>query len=162
MPTHPPPLPVWRDRLHLVDVVQVVTPSGGSEVAVHLRASDGTQSSGQGAGLAHREGTLRAAGEATLRALAPLCEGRLRLELRGVRSLRAFDAVLVIVSLLARPEGGEMPYRLIGSVAAPNDDLVRGTVMAVLDALNRVMEGYSPFPDTGAPTPGRETDTSAP
>jgi hypothetical protein len=104
---------------------------------------------------------MRAAVEATVRALAPLCDGRLRLELRGVRSLRAFDAVLVIVSLIARPEAGDVPYRLIGSVAAPDEDLVRGTVMAVLDALNRVMEGYTPLPDTGAPTPGPESDASA-
>ena len=105
---------------------------------------------------------MRAAVEATVRALAPLCEGRLRLELRGVRSLRAFDAVLVIVSLLARPEAGDVPYRLIGSVAAPDEDLVRGTVMAVLDAVNRVMEGYAPTSSPGATPPGPETDTSDP
>lgn len=105
---------------------------------------------------------MRAAVEATIRALAPLCEGQLRLELRGVRSLRAFDAVLVIVALLARPEPGEVPYRLIGSVAAPDEDLIRGTVMAVLDAVNRVMEGYTPMPDPGAAGPGSGSDAPPP
>jgi hypothetical protein len=171
MPTHPPPLPVWRDRIRLADVVLVVTPSGGSEVTVHLVAPDGSRTSGQGAGLGHREGTMRAAVDAAIRALTPLTRGRLGLELRGVRSLRAFDALLVIVALIARPEphldpgvgtdtdpdgdGEEARYRLIGSVAAPGEDLVRGTVMAVLDAANRVMERYTENPagERVAPTP---------
>lgn len=191
-------LPTWRERVQLLDVEFVVTRSGSSEVTVHLGVPSGRRFTGQGAGLGHREGTMRAAVEATLRALAPLCAGRLELRVRGTRSLRAFDALLVIVALQAYPildpdadsdapseagldredaggvrmagapprpalrgdgrgagpsPGGTRtrdgawserePYRLIGTVAAPEEDLVRGTVMAVLDAANRVVEGYA-------------------
>ncbi|TVP47878.1 MAG: hypothetical protein EA350_04100 [Gemmatimonadales bacterium] len=157
------PLPAWRERVELLDVVLVVTPNGGSEVTVHLGVPGGERFIGQGAGLGHREGTMRAAVDATLRALTPLCDGRLRLELRGVRSMRAFDALLMIVALTATvvsdpdSDGDSIPggdrYRLIGTVAAPEEDLVRGTVMAVLDAANRVVEGYALIPEarSGAP-----------
>lgn len=173
-----PLLPTWKERVQLLEVEFVVTRSGSSEVTVHLGVPSGRRFIGQGAGLGHREGTMRAAVEATLRALAPLCAGRLALEVRGTRSLRAFDALLVIVALHAFPvsgpsarslegekdpagtrstpgtrstqgmgptaqEGRGEPYRLIGTVAAPEEDLVRGTVMAVLDAANRVVEGFA-------------------
>ncbi len=172
MPTHEPILPHWRERIQLLKVELVVTQSGGSEVTVHLGTPSGATFTGHGAGLGHREGTMRATVEATLRALAPLCGDRLHLSLRGTRSLRAFDALLVIVALNARTgpggagrppfdppgdrRGSEAPtiYRLIGTVAAPEEDLVRGTVMAVLDAANRVVEGYALLdaPQTSRPS----------
>lgn len=163
-------LPHWRERIQLLRVEFVVTQSGGSEVTVLLGTPSGEEFRGQGAGLGHREGTMRATVEATLRALAPLCGDRLHLSLRGTRSLRAFDALLVIVALNARtgparaeasrfdrpgPSSGGSHYRLIGTVAAPEEDLVRGTVMAVLDAANRVVEGYAIL---GAPETRSDAD----
>jgi hypothetical protein len=168
----PTPLPAWRERVQLLDVVLVVTPNGGSEVTVRLGVPGGEQFTGQGAGLGHREGTMRAAVDATLRALTPLCDGRLRLELRGVRSMRAFDALLMIVALTARVVSdadsdeesarGSDRYRLIGTVAAPEEDLVRGTVMAVLDAANRVVEGYALIPGGRSGAAGEAESPAAP
>ncbi|CAN5697215.1 hypothetical protein BH23GEM11_BH23GEM11_08360 [soil metagenome] len=171
--TRPPtPLPAWRERVELLDVILVVTPSGGSEVTVRLGVPGGERFTGQGAGLGHREGTMRAAVDATLRALTPLCDDRLRLELRGVRSMRAFDALLMIVALTARVVTdsdsdeesalGSDRYRLIGTVAAPEEDLVRGTVMAVLDAANRVVEGYALIPEVGLRAGGESASPANP
>ncbi len=136
--------PEWPDRVRLVGVDLDVDPGGSARVTVSLAlpgspdgALDGV---GTGWGLGHREGLMRASSAATIEALEALGEGRIRLELRGIRAFRAFDTHLVAVSVTARADGDE--YRLIGSVGAPGGDLVRGTAMAVLDAVNRVIHRH--------------------
>jgi hypothetical protein len=66
-------------------------------------------------------------------------EGQLNLELIGVKAMRAFDANIVIVSVGATREGN--PERLLGSYLAEQDPL-RGAVIAVLNATNRVLGNF--------------------
>jgi hypothetical protein len=148
MTEHDVPAPAWRDRLRLVDVELQVDAGGSARVSVELglpgspdEEPDGV---GNGWGLGHREGRMRAAADATLEALAAISGGQLRFELRGIRAFRAFDTHLVAISILAHAPGED--YRLIGSVAAPGGDLVRGTAMAVLDAVNRVLDRHLILP----------------
>jgi hypothetical protein len=77
---------------------------------------------------------LRLAAEATIRALAQYVNGAFSMELLGVKTLRAFDANVVIVSVLMRHEGKE--HRLLGCHVA-DEDSARGAVLATLQATNR-------------------------
>ncbi len=148
MNEHDAPAPAWRDRLRLVDVELHVDAGGSTRVSVQLALpgspDDAPDGMGSGWGLGHREGRMRAAADAALEALAAIGGGRLDFELRGMRAFRAFDTHLVAVSIHARAPGEE--YRLIGTVAAPGGDLVRGTVMAVLDAVNRILDRHVILP----------------
>jgi hypothetical protein len=93
-----------------------------------------------------QQGILKAASQAALAAtLASRSvngqgdNGRIDLEVVGVKAVRAFDGWVVV----ARINGskGEERYRLLG--AAPcegEDDLPTAAVKAVLNASNRVME----------------------
>ena len=72
-------------------------------------------------------------------ALSRFADGGIQFELLGVKSTRAFDANIIIVSVAMRgPDGGR---RLIGCVIA-EDDVLRGAVVAVLSATNRVMGNF--------------------
>jgi hypothetical protein len=152
MSEHDVSAPSWRDRLRLVDVELQVDAGGSARVSVELALPGSPPGSpdgvGNGWGLGHREGRMRAAADATIEALSAISGGRLSFELRGMRAFRAFDTHLVAVSIHARAPGEE--YRLIGSVAAPGGDLVRGTAMAVLDAVNRVLDRHVIRPESGS------------
>ncbi|HEY0972001.1 MAG TPA: hypothetical protein VGE02_13610 [Gemmatimonadales bacterium] len=104
---------------------------------VELEAPDGRRVVGRARGASIPTGELRAAAEATLAALSLLAPpGSLGLELGGVKSLRAFDETVVIVSVTGDRLGE--PARLLGCVLA-GEDLVRGAVLATLSATNRVL-----------------------
>src|SRR5690606_5467805 len=79
-------------------------------------------------------GDLRTAAEATLRAMENFTKGGVRLELLGVKSLRAFDASVVIVAVSATLDG--TTQQLLGCFLAEQDP-IRGAVVAVLNATNR-------------------------
>ena len=86
------------------------------------------------------EGEIRTAAKATLESASRATSGRLKLELRGAKAIRAFDAWIVVVSVKAESE--KESHRLIGSFPCPGEDTPHGAVMAVLDATNRIMERY--------------------
>ncbi|MHB1225542.1 MAG: hypothetical protein ACYC2G_16060 [Gemmatimonadaceae bacterium] len=89
---------------------------------------------GRAHGSSSPTGELRVAAEAVLRALE---QGRgQRLELLGVKALRAFDAMVVIVAVAADRQG--VSTRLLGCALA-GDDINRGAVLAALNATNRVL-----------------------
>ncbi|MDQ3426348.1 MAG: hypothetical protein M3477_00825, partial [Gemmatimonadota bacterium] len=58
-------------------------------------------------------------------------------ELLGVKAVRAFDATVVIVSLLVQGEGSS-GHRVVGSYLTDNDT-ARGAALAVLNATNRIL-----------------------
>jgi hypothetical protein len=58
----------------------------------------------------------------------------------GVKTMRAFDANIVIVSVLATHGGGPQ-QRLLGCHLA-EDDPLRSAVVAVLHATNRVLGNF--------------------
>jgi hypothetical protein len=80
-------------------------------------------------------GDLRLAALATLDAVAQATCGALRLELIGVKPLRAFDTNIVVVAAMAHHEG--KTTRIVGAAMAEEDVLV-GTARATLHAVNRL------------------------
>jgi hypothetical protein len=81
---------------------------------------------------------LRVAAEAALRAIERFSDNVLQFDLAGVKSIRAFDANVIIVSITNRAEG---PPKLLGSCLVENDQ-ARGSVIAVLGATNRVLGNF--------------------
>jgi hypothetical protein len=94
---------------------------------------------GQVAGQASPAGDIRLGAEAAIRALETFTDGTVTFELIGVKVVRAFDANIVITSLIQH--GDEGPERLLGCYLA-EDDLVRGAALSVLNATNRVLGNY--------------------
>lgn len=80
-------------------------------------------------------GDLRLAAMATLDAVMQATGGAIRLELLGVKPLRAFDTPIVVVAVMAYLEGRSA--RIIGAATAEDDVLV-GTARASLHAVNRL------------------------
>ena len=81
-------------------------------------------------------GDLRLAALATLDALSHCVDGAIRLELVGVKPMRAFDTNLMVVALLAY-QNGEVT-RVIGT-AITEDDQLAGVARATLHAVNRLV-----------------------
>ena len=82
-------------------------------------------------------GELKCAALATVDAIHRAASETKRVfELVGARTVKAFDATVVIVSLWARLGGGKR--RLVGSYLAEDGD-AKGAVIAVLNATNRLL-----------------------
>lgn len=124
-----------RLRLHRVE--SEPSPDGYARVRVSLDLK-GERHLGEAKGVLTREGDLRTGAEATLRAITSATGGRLRLGLIGIKAVRAFDSWIVIASVEAR--GPDRHYKLIGARATDAEDMVSGAAVAILDALNRVVE----------------------
>ena len=101
--------------------------------------ADGRQFTGESEGVISQAGELRCCAAATVRALERVVQPRLGFELLGVKAVRAFDAVVVIVSLSARQE--TRASRLVGAYLA-EDDPPRGAALAVLNATNRILGNF--------------------
>ena len=80
-------------------------------------------------------GDLRLAALATLDAIAQATDGLLRVDLIGVKAIRAFDSNLVVVAALAHHDGRST--RILGAAMA-EDDTLTGTARATLHAVNRL------------------------
>lgn len=132
-----PPAPTPRLRVQRVEATP--SPDGYARVRVTLEWQERTYM-GEAQGVLTREGDLRTGADATLKAIAAATGGRLRLGLVGIKAVRAFDSWVVISSVEAR--SAERHYKLLGARATNSDDMVRGAVLSVLDALNRVVELY--------------------
>src|SRR3989449_7244330 len=104
------------ERLRFQDFAFQRLPSGRCSAKVVLSWADGRQFTGESDGVISQAGELRCCAEATVRALERVVQPKLGVELLGVKAVRAFDAVVVIVSLSAppgtrgpRPVGGHLP-----------------------------------------------------
>ncbi len=121
-------------RSRLLDFSFSRTQAGICCADVVLDGGTGTEWRGKAHGASSPTGELRVSAESVLRALE---QGRgQRLELLGVKALRAFDAMVVIVAIAAERQG--MTTRLLGCALA-GTDLNRGAVLAALNATNRVL-----------------------
>ncbi|MGH7711751.1 MAG: hypothetical protein ACREOG_10735 [Gemmatimonadaceae bacterium] len=125
-----------RQRLRLTQFTFTRTPHGRCHAEVEFEWLDGERIAGKADGIASTLGDLRLPADATLRAIEAFTRGAVQLELIGVKSMRAFDDTVVIVSVLLRREGEVT--RLLGCALA-GDDLLRGVVVATLQATNRVV-----------------------
>lgn len=134
-----------RKRVRLHSTESEVTRDGRCLARVWVEWLEGTLYEGSGEGTDTQEGRVRSGADAALEAAGRVTGGRLRLTLRGIKVVRAFDALVVIVSMRGVSAGKQ--YELLGSTAAPDDDLVLGGTMAVLDATNRILEKYAERPE---------------
>jgi hypothetical protein len=128
-----------RERLRFTNFRFSRSPSGQCRADVELEWLEGVRVNGSASGQSSPMGDLRIAAEAALRALESFSAGALQLELLGIKAVRAFDASVVIVSVGVKK--GDGPPRLLGSYLAERDSL-RGAVIAVLGATNRVLGNF--------------------
>ena len=128
-----------RERLRFSGFKTLRSPNGRLSVEVELEWHDGARYIGQSEGMSGELSDLRIAAQAAMLALNKFAGSQAQLELLGVKSTRAFDANIIIVSVSMRSE--EAPRRLIGCVIA-EEDVLRGAVVAVLSATNRVMGNF--------------------
>ncbi len=122
-----------------MDVETETEREGSCTIRVTLALHEGEPALAEARGHILPETQVRAGALATLRALAALLPEDIQLELRGTKSVRAFDSSVIIAAVRTRlPEGRR---DLIGAVAAPKDDPARGGALAVLVAVNRLVSG---------------------
>lgn len=128
-----------RERLRFEDVEHDTFPDGRCRVRVRFEWH-GERISAESAGTETREGILRAAARATLDVARIATRDRVRMELTGIKAVRAFDAWVIIAAVRAHTPDGTLS--LLGSLATADDDPARGAVLAVLDATNRALERH--------------------
>ncbi len=125
-----------RERLRVVGFELHRQANGSCRARIALEWNPSRQYVGTADGLGGETGELRCAAQASLEAISQAVEGRIQFELIGVRAVRAFDAMVVIVSIAAQDEGTSK--RLVGSYLA-GSDVPRGAAVAVLNATNRLL-----------------------
>jgi hypothetical protein len=130
---------VRQERLKFSNFSFERTRSGQVTCQVQLEFGPGELISGKVSGQASPAGDTRLGAEACLRALETFTDGALTFELIGVKVVRAFDANIVITSLIQHGDDG--PDRLLGCYLAEGD-LVRGAALSVLNATNRVLGNF--------------------
>ena len=128
--------PRLNDRLRFADFSIDRLPNGRCRAHVLLTWLDAERFTGEAEGLASQAGELRCAAQACVNALTQAVQDGMGFELLGVKSVRAFDASVVIVSLSLRGEEGGQ--RVVGSFLS-DTDAARGAALAVLNATNRVL-----------------------
>ena len=127
-----------RQRLRFTDFRFQRAVDGRCSAEVELEWREGVRVRGSSAGQSSTTVDLRVAAEAALRALEQFSDHVLKFELVGVKAIRAFDANVIIVSLVNHGAG---PTKLLGSCLVETDP-VRGAVVAVLSATNRVLGNF--------------------
>jgi len=130
---------VKRERLRFTGFSIERSPSGRVTCQVILEFAPGETVTGRAEGQASPAGDSRLGAEAAIRALESFTQRAITFELVGVKVVRAFDANVVITSLIQK--GDEGPDRLLGCYLA-DGDLVRGAALAVLNATNRILSNF--------------------
>lgn len=113
-----------------------VESSGRCSAKVVLAWKDGDELVGTSDGVDSPAGQLRCAANAASRALEKAFGEGLSLNVLGVKAIKAFDAILVVVSLTSHSAG--LDQRLVGSCMV-DETLARGAALAVLNATNRLL-----------------------
>lgn len=128
-----------RERLRFSDFRFSRTQAGQCAAEVELEFSPGTRYRGRAEGQSSTMGDLRIAADAAIKALSTFSDGQLDFELIGVKTVRAFDANLIIVSVVLKDPVS--PSRLLGAYLA-DGDMARGAALAVLNATNRILGNF--------------------
>ena len=131
--------PPHPERLRFQDFSFERLASGHCRARVVLSWSDGRQFIGESEGVNSQAGELRCSANAAVRALERASQPKVAFEVLGVKAVRAFDAMVIIVSLSARAP--ETISRLVGSCLT-EQDAPRGAALAVLNATNRILGNY--------------------
>lgn len=130
---------VRRERLRFTGFSIERSPAGRVTCQVVLEWSAGETVTGRAEGQASPVGDCRLGAEAAILALESFTERAITFELVGVKVIRAFDANVVITSLIQKGDDG--PERLLGCYLA-DGDMVRGAALAVLNATNRILANF--------------------
>jgi hypothetical protein len=128
-----------RERLRFSEFVFRRAPDGRCTAEVELEWVEGAKVRGKSTGQSSAAGDLRVAADAALRAIEIFSDNALQFEILGVKAIRAFDASVIIVSIVVKR--GEGPKKLLGACLV-EDDPVRGAAVAVLNATNRVLGNF--------------------
>ena len=124
------------DRIQFEDFTLDQQPGSRCAVKVVLGWKPGDDFTGESDGVDSPTGQLRCAANATARALERAFGEDVQLSVLGVKAIKAFDAVLVVVSLTSHARGQDR--RLVGSCMV-EDEIARGAALAVLNATNRLL-----------------------
>ena len=124
------------ERLKFSEFALKRLPTGRCRAKVVLTWMEVNEFVGEAEGLVSQAGELRCAAQACVMALTKAVKGELKVELLGVKAVRAFDANVVIVSLSVPKE--TEGQRLVGCFLT-EEDPARGAALAVLNATNRIM-----------------------
>jgi hypothetical protein len=112
-------------------------PTGRCRSKVMLTWMDVHEFVGEAEGLVSPAGELRCAAQACVLALTKAVKGEVKLELLGVKAVKAFDACVVVVSLSVPKE--TEGQRLVGCFLTEEENAARGAALAVLNATNRIV-----------------------
>ena len=123
-------------RVKFEDFDLETLPSGRCRSKVTLAWNEGNQFVGTAEGVSSEVGVLRCAAEATSRALEAAVDSRVHLELLGITTIKAFDTVVVVVSLASR--FSDHTQRVVGSSVIDGNP-AGAAVRAVLSATNRLL-----------------------
>lgn len=123
-------------RIKFEDLDLETLPSGRCRSKVTLAWDEGNRFEGTAEGVTSDVGVLRCAAEATARALEAAVDSRVHLELQGITTIKAFDTVVVVVSLVSR--FSEHTQRVVGSSVIDGNP-PGAAVRAVLSATNRLL-----------------------
>ncbi len=117
--------------------VEIARPEPGRTAAkATVRWREGESFTGSAEGRDSDLGVLQCAAEATARALEAAVGDRIRLEVVGVETVEAFEAILVIVGLSSQLNSEQR--RLVGSCVIKGDP-ADSAARAVLSATNRLV-----------------------
>jgi len=124
-------------RIRFEDLKLEELPNGRCTAEVHLAwEAEGDVFTGNAEGVTSEIGVLRCAAEATARALELAVDNRVALELQGITTIKAFDTVVVVVSLASR--FSDHSQRVVGSTVIEGEPAA-AAVRAVLSATNRLL-----------------------
>jgi hypothetical protein len=125
-----------RERLKFLDFEFVKHADGQCQSRVMLERKPGEVYEGESKVLGSEAGELRCAAQAATDALQKAVGEQVTFELLGVKAVRAFDAMVIIVSLSCH--NGAPSTRLVGSCLSDADQH-RCAALAVLNATNRML-----------------------
>lgn len=125
-----------RERLKFLEFEFVKDADGRCRSRVLLERKPGEVYEGAANILGSEAGELRCAAQAATEALQQAVGAKMQFELLGVKAVRAFDAMVVIVSLTCH--NGIPATRLVGSCLSDKDQH-RCAALAVLNATNRLL-----------------------
>ena len=129
-------------RIRFEDFEFEQRPDGSCSARVVLAWDEGKRFTGSAEGITSELGVLRCAADATTQALELAVDKRAKLDLQGVTTIKAFDTVVVVVSIASTIDGHTQ--RVVGSTVVDGDP-GRAAVRAVLSATNRLLEGNTIF-----------------
>ena len=125
-----------RDRLKFLDFEFVKQTDGQCRSRVMLERKPGEVYEGEAKVLGSEAGELRCAAQAATEALQKAVGDQITFELLGVKAVRAFDTMVIIISLSCH--NGAPSTRLVGSCLSDGDQH-RCAALAVLNATNRML-----------------------